>query len=542
MSNSHRFHFFRTGLAGSLGDGMRLFFVSMLGACLGLMIPAVMPVTFDWIVPQGTSGFFLQVAAALITAALARALLNWVAQRAILRLHLRLENHIVLAAWKYVHHLPVRILRQTPPVETAMQLESLREMLDRMRGILQIAAWAVPVMIASLIWMAITDLSFATVGTIFALGSVVMIGLLNARRSQWLEHAFIHERQLAGRVNQWVRLIGKIRSTNAQDEIFALWKKTFIMQTQWQYRAAQGEIIAAALTSGYLGLSSALLFACVSRTELTIGAFLSFAAAYGLLVTALQALAKSWPTMTSCMALARPAVRLLNEPPEVNESHQDPGVMKGEIEFQQVAFRYSDAEAPLFKELSFHIHPGEFVAISGKSGEGKSTLFRLMLGFESPDTGKILYNGKSIATLNPEKLRSQIGIVMQQPTLFAGDLFRNIVGESELTLSDAWRAAEAAGIADEIRALPMQMFTLVSESGRNFSFGQRQRIALARALVRQPKILLLDEATSALDAPMQGSILTYLQSLPITRVLISHRQSALSKADRILSLSQKKRL
>ena len=174
-----------------------------------------------------------------------------------------------------------------------------------------------------------------------------------------------------------------------------------------------------------------------------------------------------------------------------------------------VSFRYPGQEqgAKVLDNVSLQVRPGEFVAIVGPSGSGKSTLMRLLLGFEAPDSGTVTYDGRELATLDLRDVRRQIGVVLQHAQLMPSDIFNNIVGFAPfLTMDDAWRAARLAGLEDDIRRMPMGMHTLVGEGGGNLSSGQRQRLLIARAIVRGPKILLLDEATSALDNVTQAIV------------------------------------
>jgi ATP-binding cassette subfamily C protein len=166
--------------------------------------------------------------------------------------------------------------------------------------------------------------------------------------------------------------------------------------------------------------------------------------------------------------------------------------------------------------VDLEIRKGEFVALVGPSGSGKSTLIRLLLGFESPREGRVLYDGEDLSTLNLAHLRRRIGTVLQGGRLWAGDLYTNIVGAANLPVEAAWDAARAAGLAEDIEAMPMGMYTMVSEGLSTLSGGQRQRVSIARALVSSPSILLLDEATSALDNVSQGIVLEALARLDAT--------------------------
>ena len=207
--------------------------------------------------------------------------------------------------------------------------------------------------------------------------------------------------------------------------------------------------------------------------------------------------------------------------------------MSGAVEIGAVDFSYASGTEPVLRELSLQIRAGEFVALVGPSGGGKSTIIRLLLGFEAPQRGAILYDGKDLRSLDLRAVRAQMGVVLQRGRLFGLSLEENILG-AHLTLGPdaAWRAAEEAGIADDIRNLPMGMRTIALEGG--LSGGQIQRILLARALVHRPRILLLDEATSALDNRVQGRVTDTLARLSATRIVVAHRLSTVAAADRIV--------
>jgi len=187
-------------------------------------------------------------------------------------------------------------------------------------------------------------------------------------------------------------------------------------------------------------------------------------------------------------------------------------------------------------DVSARIKPGEFIGIVGDSGSGKSTLLRLLLGFETPESGAVYYDGQDLKSLDIGEVRQQVGVVLQNGRLMPASIFKNIVGANNLTMDDAWEAARAVGMADDIEEMPMGMQTFISEGGVTFSGGQRQRLLIARALVRRPRIVYLDEATSALDNRTQQIVGDSLKQLCVTRVVIAHRLSTIINADRIYVL------
>jgi ABC-type bacteriocin/lantibiotic exporter with double-glycine peptidase domain len=225
--------------------------------------------------------------------------------------------------------------------------------------------------------------------------------------------------------------------------------------------------------------------------------------------------------------------------PEVAEDKLVLSRISGGIELSNVTFRYVEDMPPVLDDLSLRIRPGQYVAIVGKTGCGKSTLMRVMLGFETPQKGAVYYDGRDLKKIDLKSLRRRIGAVMQNGKMFTGDIFSNItISAPWLTLDDAWEAAELAGMADDIRAMPMGMHTLISEGQGGISGGQRQRLLIARAIAPKPKILMFDEATSALDNLTQKQVSEALDRMKCTRIVIAHRLSTIRRCDRIIVLDK----
>ena len=231
---------------------------------------------------------------------------------------------------------------------------------------------------------------------------------------------------------------------------------------------------------------------------------------------------------------------ILKAEPEVTADKETVASVSGSIEMNHVTFRYEENTPYILKDLSLRIKAGEYVAIVGRTGCGKSTLVRLLLGFEKPEKGAVFYDRHDLNSLDPRQLRRHIGVVIQNGQLFQGDIFSNItISAPHLTLSDAWEAAETAGIAQDIREMPMGMQTMISEGpGGGVSGGQKQRLMIARAIAPKPRILIFDEATSALDNKTQKQVSDALDRMKCTRTVIAHRLSTVRGCDRILVMDQ----
>jgi ABC-type bacteriocin/lantibiotic exporter with double-glycine peptidase domain len=266
------------------------------------------------------------------------------------------------------------------------------------------------------------------------------------------------------------------------------------------------------------------------------GPFMAYTAAFAQLLAGLLALSLALVALTTAAPLYERTKPILQALPEVDDTYADPGELRGHIEMDHVSFSYDPDGPPTVRDLSLHVHPGEFVAIVGPSGAGKSTLFRLLLGFDSPSSGAIHYDGQDLRTLDLGALRRQISTVLQDGRVFSGSIQLNIAGAAQLTQDQIWEAAAKAGLAEDIEAMPMGMFTYVAEGGVTLSGGQRQRLLIARALSTRPAILFFDEATSALDNRTQALVMNSLEEVNATRLVIAQRLSTVRAADRIYVL------
>jgi len=225
---------------------------------------------------------------------------------------------------------------------------------------------------------------------------------------------------------------------------------------------------------------------------------------------------------------------LLEALPEQDSGRVDPGRLSGLIDLSNVSFRYPGGDQPVFAGLSLRVEPGEFVAIVGRSGVGKSTLVRLLLGLEEPATGAIYLDGQDIRGLDSFALRSQIATVLQGGRVPPGSIRDAVRGLTLATDAEIMQALRAAALAEDVRAMPMGLETMLTDAARVLSGGQVQRLLLARAMLQRPAILIMDEATSALDNVTQAVTMRAVRKLPGTRIVVAHRLSTVRHADRII--------
>ena len=329
----------------------------------------------------------------------------------------------------------------------------------------------------------------------------------------------------------------KIKLSGAEKRAFAKWAHTYAEGAQIQYNPPLFLKISPAVIAAIPLIGTVIIYYLATVSGVDPSSYLAFSAAYGAITGAFAAFAGIVTQAAEIGPILEMAEPILKAEPEMTAEKEIVTRLSGRIELSHVSFRYQENMPNIVDDLSLNIMAGEYVAIVGKTGCGKSTLMRLLLGFETPQKGAIYYDRKDIRSLDLQSLRRRMGVVIQNGSLFLGDIYSNItVSAPELTLDDAWEAAEIAGIADDIRAMPMGMHTIIGEGQGGISGGQKQRIMIARAIAPKPKILLFDEATSALDNKTQKQVSQALDALKCTRIVIAHRLSTIQNCDRILVL------
>jgi len=526
--------------------------VAMMGIGLGLLgtlPPLITGKVFDQAIPQAERAMLVQFSFGLLLVALTQAAFKVTQSIAMIRVQGKMDYSAQASVWDRLMDLPLTFFRKF----------SAGDLADRAGGIDQIRAIVAGAGIAALLG------SFSSVFNVFQMMSysvklaAVAIGLTLVYVAVTTTANYVQLRsqreeqkrrgRIMGLVLQLITGVAKLRVCGAENHAFRVWATAFAEQRKISFTIGRVKNFMATFNAAFPVLSSMVIFMTMvslkaaaaekgEKFEMSTGDFLAFSAAYGVFLGAMQALGDASLSMLKIVPVWERLKPIVETLPEVDATKAYPGKLTGAIDISHVSFRYSEDGPWILKDISLKIKPGEFVALVGGSGSGKSTLMRLMLGFEKPEMGSIYYDGQDLGTLDLRMVRQQLGVVLQESRLLPADIYRNIVGSSSRTVQDAWDAAEKAGLADDVRAMPMQMHTVISEGGGAFSGGQKQRLMIARAIVHKPKILYLDEATSALDNKTQAIVTESMDKLQSTRVVIAHRLSTILNADRICYLEQ----
>jgi ATP-binding cassette subfamily C protein len=266
--------------------------------------------------------------------------------------------------------------------------------------------------------------------------------------------------------------------------------------------------------------------------------FVAFHVAFGQFLSAAFGLTQVLIELASVKPLYERVEPILSAEEESDEGSEDPGEVFGEIQVHNVHFRYRPDLPLVLRGLTFEARPGQFVAVAGPSGAGKSSIIRLILGFEQAESGSVFLDGKDVKGLDKRAMRRNFGVVLQNGRVLSGSIFHNITAGANLTRDDAWEAARLAGLDKDIEAMPMGMDTYLGEGATTISGGQRQRLMIARAVIRRPRVIIFDEATSALDNETQAIVNEGLKTVNSTRIVIAHRLSSIVDADIIYAIDE----
>lgn len=343
--------------------------------------------------------------------------------------------------------------------------------------------------------------------------------------------------EMSGMTYQIITGVQKIKLSGSEKRVFSRWLNHYAEEAKLTYNPPKFLLFNGVISTAISLAGTIVMYFFAVKSGVSIADYTAFNAAYGMLSGALMSVAGIALTAARIKPVIDMAKPIMDAEPEISEGKHIVTKVSGGIELSNVSFRYEDNSPLVVNDLSLKIKPGQYVAIVGKTGCGKSTLLRLLLGFEKPQKGAIYYDGKDINTLDLKSLRKKIGVVTQNGKLFQGDIYSNIVISAPyLSVDDAWKAAEIADIAEDIRRMPMGMHTVISEGAGGISGGQKQRLMIARAVAPNPKVLMFDEATSALDNITQKKVSEALDGLKCTRIVIAHRLSTIKQCDRIIVL------
>ena len=504
---------------------------------VGLLMPRLTRMLTGPILSSGRKDVLFAVAISMICVALSSQLISSIKSMLQNRLDIKTSVGVQASMMMRLMSLPANFFRKYSPGELKNRSTSVNRLCSLIMSMVlntgltsltsliyigQIFNFAPSLVIPSIVIVIVT--------VVFSIVSTLTQIKINRKMME-------HSAKESGLSYGLITGVQKIRLSGSEKRVFAKWLDVYSECAELQYNPPLFIKINSVISTGITLVGNIVLYYMAMQSNIDPSSYFAFTAAYGMLMGAFMSvsgIALSAAQIQPIMELAEP---FLKTEPETSQKKEIVTEISGSVEINHISFRYSEDTPYVLDDISLKIRPGEYVAIVGSTGCGKSTLVRILLGFEKPEKGVVYFDGKDMANLDLPSLRRKIGTVMQDAGLFQGDIFSNIViSAPQLPLEEAWEAAEKAGIADDIRAMPMGMYTMISEGQGGISGGQRQRIMIARAIAPKPKLLIFDEATSALDNKTQRQVSDALDAMGCTRIVIAHRLSTIRHCDRILVL------
>lgn len=525
----------------SVSDFVMIAMATLALSLIGMISPMISKLLFDRVLTSGSIRLLLSIAFFSVCVSVSTLLITAVKNMITSRIETKLSISVDAATMMRIMSLPADFFKKYSSGELssrASQVGVLCKMLAStvlstgltsvfsLIYISQIFVYAPDLVVPALIIILVT--------VVFSLTSSVVQMKLSTRQMEL-------SGKESGMTYALISGIQKIKLAGAEKRAFARWGNLYAENAKVTYDPPTFIKLNSVISLAISLVGTIVMYSMAVRSGVSVADYYAFNTAYAMVSGAFMALAGIALSAAQIKPILNMVKPFFDAVPEVSGGKQVLTRLSGGIELNNVSFRYSENMPLIIDNLSLKIRPGQYVAIVGKTGCGKSTLMRLLLGFEHPQKGAVYYDGKDLERIDLRSLRRRIGVVMQNGKLFLGDIYSNIVISAPwLSQKDAWEAAELAGIADDIRKMPMGMNTVISEGSGGISGGQRQRLMIARAIAPKPKILMLDEATSALDNLTQKKISESLDSLKCTRLVIAHRLSTIKQCDRIIVLDHGK--
>ena len=525
----------------SMADFVLIALATLATTLLGLLGPKLNNLLMGTVVESKNYQLLIGITVFMISVSISTMLIGSVKSLLMTRITTKMSLSVQAATMMRVLSLPADFFKKYASGDLSSRAQYIQSLCNMLVStVLSTGLTSIfSLMYISQIFVYAPALVVPALGIIFA--TIIFSLITTFVQTRYTKKAMELSAEESGMSYSMITGVQKIKLSGAEKRMFARWSKLYSEQLMVSYNPpmflrASGAFSAIISMGGMI-----LMYFMAVQSGVSVADYYAFNTAYGMVNGAFMALAGIATTIAQFKPTIEMAKPIMDAIPEVSEGKLVLERLSGGIELNNVSFRYNENMPNVVDNLSLKIRPGQYVAIVGSTGCGKSTLMRIMLGFENPQKGAVYYDGKDLSGIDLKSLRRKIGVVMQNGKLFQGDIYSNIViSAPQLTMGDAWAAAEMSGIAEDIRRMPMGMHTIIAEGSGGISGGQRQRLMIARAIAPKPRILMFDEATSALDNITQKIVSESLEKLKCTRIVIAHRISTIKECDRIIYLEKGK--
>lgn len=530
-----------------LKDFVVILITALFGVLLALLFPFANATLFDYVIPYSDFQLLWQLSFILLAFAVSRALILIVENTALVRIESYVYHDLTTSIWERVLQLPLKFFRTLSAGSLYQRLNGIEIISTVLSGqIIDNFFYALFAGFYLLIMFFYSPLLSSIVCLLLSLfAAISALCLYMMAKSFWKSNRI--EGNLSGKIMQIISGMTKIRTNQAENRMFADWSDSFLEIQQQTLKMQSWRILSRTLNETFLPVTFLVVFLTLawieaSSNSISLGAYVAFTAAFIAFYICLTNLQEIGWSLVLVLPMWQNLKEILNIPVEeipVSEKYSI-GKLTGEVSIEHIYFRYDFQGEYIHKDISISAAPGEFIGIVGNSGCGKSSLLKILLGFEKPEQGRVCYNGRDVNELNMQEVRQQIGVVLQNSQILQGTVRENIANGRVVSDTEIFEAIKLSCFDRDLASLPMGLKTLLIGGGAGLSGGQQQRLMMARALVGRPSLLILDEATNALDNKTQREISRNLEQCYVTRIVIAHRLSTIAHAHRIYVMDKGK--
>ena len=510
---------------------------------IGVLLPKLNQLIYDDYIPMGDTSQLTQICFVILSCMIGNVFISIVRNLQEYRIPARTAYEMQDAVYHRIFELPERFFRDYDSAELANRISSVSGIVNSILTSIFSNGFALAISIIYWIQMIHYSKKLTIVCLVMLSIYSVLVYCLSRSAIRYVKQIEEYKGKASGTLYQLISAVDKIRMAGAEERAVLEYSTPVANEKRISLKTGRVASVLSILSDASSTIFSMVLYYMIikSKIGITMGAFMAFTTAFGSVSNASIGFVQALTEYAQMKPMMKRVSPILETAPEDDLNKDLISELDGDITVDHVTFAYSKDQAPVLNDISLHVSPGEYVAIVGASGCGKSTLLKLLMGFETPLSGRVMYDGKDIASVNKHSLRKKLGVVLQNGKLIAGSIYENITITSDKPdVKRVWSVIDDVGLRDDVQQMPMGIHTVLSESGGTISGGQQQRILIARAIYNEPKVLFFDEATSALDNITQAKVCESLEKRRMTRIVIAHRLSTVRKCDRILVLDRGK--
>lgn len=524
-------------------DVVNVLLFALLSTIIGLLIPFLNQKIFDDYINTGDRNALIETCLLILVFSISNLSFIVVKNIALFRSTNTMEYNAQSAVFDRLYNMPSSFYHKYSSVDLAKRATGIGTIFNVISNTVVSTLLTAICSIMYLVRMATYSSKLTIAGVCLVLLNMVIVGIIGTVQTKYEKQLLEINSKMSSTMFQLISGISKIRIAGVENRALLQYLEPYAESKKITIKKEQLDNFAENLNIVLATLFNVTFYYIMVKKNLSIsfGVFMGFMSAFGSFSAAMIQVVIAYLNFNHIIPLFERAKPILETTQEFSEDCIMPGRIEGNIELSNVSFKYTPDAPLVLNDVSLNIKAGEYVGIVGESGCGKSTLLKLLLGFEKPTLGKIFYDSKDIDSFDKRELRKKFGVVLQDSKLIGGSIYENItITSGDLPINKVNDVVKAVGLENDIKQMPMQLHTVVSDGGGTISGGQRQRILIARAIVNKPNILFFDEATSALDNVNQALVCESLEKLKATRIVIAHRLSTIMNCDRILVMANGK--